>query len=213
MKGGKNYKKGKGGSDDGPIFIEKADDQLYGRVIKNLGNCNMIVYCADNRRRFCHIRGAIRKRVWMNPGDIVVISVRDFEKVEEGEMERGDIIAKYDSRHYGKLKKQADFNPRLMCELEKINFDSDQVGGIIASMMDAIERGEPQAAVEDGFEFDHGEGNERDLVEERKMQEDGDLEVAMDSLGAGRASAPAYNKRAARLAAVAADDSIDIDAI
>ncbi len=79
LKGGKNYKKAKGG-DDGPAFIERADDQLYGRVIKNLGNCNMIVYCNDNKRRFCHIRGAIRKRVWMNPGDVVLVSVRNLRR-------------------------------------------------------------------------------------------------------------------------------------
>jgi translation initiation factor 1A len=194
MKGGKNYKKGKGGGDDGPAFVDKQDDQLYGRVIKNLGNCNMIVYCDDNRRRFCHIRGAIRKRVWMNPGDIVLISVREFEKVEDGEMERGDIIAKYDSRHYGRLKKQADFNPRLMCELEKINFEGDQVGGIISNMMDALERGET-AVADDGFEFDHGE---EDAGAEEKSA----------------AAIPAFNRRAAKLAAVSMDDNVvDIDAI
>jgi translation initiation factor 1A len=202
IKGGKNYKKGKGSTDDGPAFIDKQDDQLYGRVIKNLGNCNMIVYCDDNRRRFCHIRGAIRRRVWMNPGDIVLISVREFEKVEDGEMERGDIIAKYDARHYGRLKKQADFNPRLMCELEKINFEGDQVGGIIANMMDALERGDP-AVADDGFEFDHGEGDGAEAGQE----------AVPTNVHAATPVAVAYNKRAARLAAVAVDNSINIDAI
>ena len=47
LKGGKNYKKAKGGGDDGPAFVERHADQFYGRVIKNLGNCNMIVYCGE----------------------------------------------------------------------------------------------------------------------------------------------------------------------
>ncbi len=199
LKGGKNYKKGKSGGDDGPAFVERAEDQLYGRVIKNLGNCNMIVYCGDNKRRFCHIRGAIRKRMWMNPGDIVLVSVRDFEKVEAGEMERGDIITKYDSKHYGKLKKLGDFNPRLLCELEKVNFDSDQAGNLIAGLMTAMERGDDSAIglEEAGFEFEVGGG----AAEETEPTQD---------------TVPAFNRRAARIAAVAApadDDDIDIDRI
>ncbi len=198
LKGGKNYKKGKSGGDDGPAFVERAEDQLYGRVIKNLGNCNMIVYCGDNKRRFCHIRGAIRKRMWMNPGDIVLVSVRDFEKVEAGEMERGDIITKYDSKHYGKLKKLADFNQRLLCELEKVNFDSDQAGNLIAGLMTAMERGDDSAIglEEAGFEFEVGGG----AAEETEPTQE---------------TVPAFNRRAARIAAVAApaDDDIDIDTI
>ena len=201
LKGGKNYKKAKGGGDDGPAFVERQADQLYGRVIKNLGNCNMIVYCGDNRRRFCHIRGAIRKRLWMNPGDVVLVSVRDFEKVEAGEMERGDIITKYDTRHYGKLKKMPDFNQRLLCELEKVNFDSDQVGNLIAGLVEAMERGEPAggaAPQEDGFEFDHGEGGGAAEAD----AEDKPQEVV-----------PVFSRRAARIAVINGDDSIDIDAI
>jgi initiation factor 1A len=204
LKGGKNYKKAKGG-DDGPAFIERADDQLYGRVIKNLGNCNMIVYCNDNKRRFCHIRGAIRKRVWMNPGDVVLVSVREFEKVEGGEMERGDIIAKYDARYYGKLKKIPDFNQRLLCELEKVNFDSDQVGNLISGLMEAMARGEGAGpAQEDGFEFDHGDGGGGGAAAAADAEEEEEKP---------QATVPAFSRRNARIAAINADDSIDIDAI
>jgi translation initiation factor 1A len=201
FKGGKNYKKAKGGGDDGPAFVERMDDQIYGRVIKNLGNCNMIVYCNDNKRRFCHIRGAIRKRMWMNAGDIVLVSVRDFEKVDVGEMERGDIITKYDSKHYGKLKKLADFNQRLLCELEKVNFDSDQAGNLIAGLMTAMERGDDSAVgLEDaGFEFDVGGGG-NEVVEGNEEEQ---------------TVVPAFSRRNARIAAIStpADDDIDIDNI
>lgn len=88
-----------------------------------------------------------------------------------------------------------------MCELEKVNFESNQVGGIISDLMEAAAAasgGAAAAVAEDGFEFDHGEG--------------GDTEEAGE---AAVVAAPAYNKRAARLAAVAVadDNSIDIDAI
>lgn len=199
FKGGKNYKKGKSGGDDGPAFVERAEDQLYGRVIKNLGNCNMIVYCGDNKRRFCHIRGAIRKRMWMNPGDIVLVSVRDFEKVEAGEMERGDIITKYDSKHYGKLKKMADFNQRLLCELEKVNFDSNQASSVVLGMMEAMASGgsgDGGPLEDNGFEFEVGDSAAAAVEEEEE----------------GSASAvPAFSRRAAKLAAVAGDDDDDVD--
>ena len=200
FKGGKNYKKAKGGGDDGPAFVERQDDQIYGRVIKNLGNCNMIVYCNDNKRRFCHIRGAIRKRMWMNAGDIVLVSVRDFEKVEVGEMERGDIITKYDGKHYGKLKKLGDFNQRLLCELEKVNFDSDQVSNLIAGLMTAMERGDDSAAgLEDaGFEFDVGSGEVADGEGDKEEQ----------------TVVPAFSRRNARITAISTPaDDIDIDNI
>ena len=75
--GGKNYKKTKHVSET-TVFVEKEDDQLYGRVIQVLGNRNTLVFCNDNIVRLCHIRGSIRKDMWISVGDIVIVSIRDF---------------------------------------------------------------------------------------------------------------------------------------
>ena len=114
--GGKNYKKSKhGGEEDNIVFIERQDDQQYGRVVRVLGNGNMLVYCNDGEERICHIRGAIRKRVWINLGDIVLISLRDLG---DKDADRGDILAKYDTKLYSKLRKQPGVNPVLFNNLE-----------------------------------------------------------------------------------------------
>jgi translation initiation factor 1A len=120
--GGKNYKKSKhSGNSIEPPFIDRQPDQVYGRIIKNLGNRNLLVYGNDGVVRLCHIRGAMQKRIWLNIGDIVLISIRDFEKTpaESGKTyEKGDILAKYDVCHHSKLKKLPDINPRLFMQLE-----------------------------------------------------------------------------------------------
>jgi translation initiation factor 1A len=123
--GGKNYKKSKQtGSVEKP-FIDRQEDQQYGRVLRNLGGRNMLVYCNDNKIRLCHICGAMRKFNWLNVGDLVLISLRDFgHKPEPGstdKYEKGDILAKYDSEHLGKLKKLPDANPKLFMQLETMD--------------------------------------------------------------------------------------------
>lgn len=119
--GGKNYKKSKHASGVPPTFIDKQSDQIYGRVVKNLGDRNILVFCNDNYTRICHIRGSMRKRVWINVGDIILISLRDFEsKTAKGE-EKGDVVAKFDETHFGKLRKQEDINQRLFMQLETMD--------------------------------------------------------------------------------------------
>jgi len=115
--GGKNYKKTKHSSEKS-AFVEAQDDQLYGRVLQVLGNRNTLVYCNDNVVRLCHIRGSIRKDMWINVGDIILISLRDFLQDKKDKYEKGDIIHKYDTEHYSKLKKDNRINGKLFFNLE-----------------------------------------------------------------------------------------------
>jgi translation initiation factor 1A len=124
QKGGKNYKKSKHTSGMKPIFIERQPDQMYARIVKNLGNRNLLVYCNDNKVRLAHIRGSMRKRIWLAIGDIVLISLRDFEKstAESGKTyEKGDIVAKYDEELLGRLRKEPDVNKKLFQQLETMD--------------------------------------------------------------------------------------------
>jgi translation initiation factor 1A len=144
-KGGKNYKKSKH-ADDAPIIYERLDDQMYARVIKVLGSCNLLVYCNDNRERICHIRGNMRKKVWISPGDLVLISIRD-EKVEPGKHGRGDVCAKYDPSVINRVRqKDPSINPKLF--LLEIHSD----------------KGTNDIPVEEAFVFD-GEDNNEDEEE------------------------------------------------
>ena len=86
---------------------------MYGRIVKLLGNCNVLVFCNDNKERICHIRGSMRKKVWLGPGDIVLISLRDTE-------DRGDVCARYDPRVIHRLQgRDKTINDRLFAAIEK----------------------------------------------------------------------------------------------
>jgi translation initiation factor 1A len=118
LTGGRNYKKSKH-STDKPKSIEAAEGQLYARIIQNYGNRNMLAYCNDNIIRLCHIRGSIRKDMWISVGDIVLVSVREFTKDKADKYEKGDILFKYDRSVHSSLKKNTSINPKLFFELEK----------------------------------------------------------------------------------------------
>ena len=117
LTGGKNYKKTKH-NDEKTKYVEREDDQQFGRVIQILGNRNTLAYCNDNIIRLCHIRGSIRKDMWINVGDIVLISVRDFLQDKKDKYEKADILYKYDREYYSKIKKEKGFNEKLLLTLE-----------------------------------------------------------------------------------------------
>ncbi len=120
LQGGKRYKSGKG--DNGPkVELHEIDkDQMVGRVVRNLGQRRLMVYCNDNNTRICKIRGGLRKKTWFSVGDIVLLSIRELgvAQSESTKGERGDVLAKYEPAIYSKLRKEYDVNPLLFTPLE-----------------------------------------------------------------------------------------------
>jgi translation initiation factor 1A len=132
-KGGKNYKKGKHTSEE-PVVFEKHKDQMYGRIVKLLGGCNALVYCNDGRERLCHIRGSMRKKVWLGTGDIVLISIRDFDSsLPTSNNQKGDICVKYDPKVIYKLReKDNTINEKLFINVDKSgNIPDDDNEGFV----------------------------------------------------------------------------------
>jgi len=110
-KGGKNRRRGKGDSElDKRELIFKEEGQEYAQVTKMLGNGRVQAQCFDGTTRLCHIRGKLRKKVWINQGDIVLIGLRDFQDA------KGDVILKYNAdearnlKTYGELPESAVIN-------------------------------------------------------------------------------------------------------
>lgn len=103
--GGKNRRKGK---NVGTLYKRemrwKDVMEEYALVEKVLGDCRVDCLCSDGTRRLCHIRGKFKKRVWISTGDIVLISLRDFE---DG---KADIIHKYTSDEANILKEQKEIS-------------------------------------------------------------------------------------------------------
>ncbi|KAH7729322.1 protein synthesis factor [Aphelenchoides avenae] len=90
-KGGKNRRRGKNENDVMKRELIKKDDdnQAYAQVTKMLGNGRLQAFCFDGKNRLCHIRGKLRKKVWINAGDIILVGLRDYQD------EKADVILKY----------------------------------------------------------------------------------------------------------------------
>lgn len=89
-KGGKNRRRGKNDNDDDKReLIFKEDGQEYAQVVRMLGNGRCESKCFDGTTRLCHIRGKLRKKVWVNAQDIVLVGLRDYQD------DKADIILKY----------------------------------------------------------------------------------------------------------------------
>ena len=210
QQGGKNYKKSKHSDGSaGPRLEEAGDDELYGRVIRNLGNLNMNVYCNDNVIRICKVRGSMRKRIWINVGDLVIISLRNFEneglkkdmsEAEKRAIDRGDIVHKIDPSLHSKAKKLDFINPKLFVALE--NADGKVLGEL------GTRKNEDFADDEDEIEFIDDEGGAKEDKEEgQESSEDEEaVAAALTKKKGGKA-------RESKVAAASRNDDVDIDAI
>lgn len=67
-----------------------------------LGNGRLEGHCFDGQTRLCHIRGKMRKKVWVNQGDIILIGLRDYQDA------KADVILKYTSDEARRLKSQGE---------------------------------------------------------------------------------------------------------
>jgi translation initiation factor 1A len=118
LQGGKKYKSSKHAQEPKVEIHEVGEGQMVGRVVKNLGNRRMLVYCNDTKERICKLRGALRKKIWINVGDIILLSLRDLASGTTGTSENntGDILAKYDTSILSKLKKEDGMNPKVFIQ-------------------------------------------------------------------------------------------------
>jgi translation initiation factor 1A len=99
-KGGKNVKKGKKGNGEAERrdLLFKEDGQEYAQVLRMLGDGRLALQCYDDVPRTGLIRGTMRRRVWINVGDIVLIGLREFQE------DKADVIHKYTSEEARSLQ-------------------------------------------------------------------------------------------------------------
>mmetsp|Transcript_16995 Transcript_16995/g.29255 ORF Transcript_16995/g.29255 Transcript_16995/m.29255 type:complete len:98 (+) Transcript_16995:333-626(+) len=75
-----------------------------------LGNGRLEAQCFDGNKRLCHIRGKMRKKVWVAAGDIVLVGLRDYQD------NKADVILKYQPdearnlKSYGEIPDTAKIN-------------------------------------------------------------------------------------------------------
>ena len=110
-KGGKNRRRGKNENDNEKReLVFKEYGQEYAQVTKMLGSGRVEAMCFDGKKRLCKIRGKLRKKVWINSSDIILIGLREYQD------EKADIIQKYSPaearnlRSYGELPDDVNLN-------------------------------------------------------------------------------------------------------
>eukprot|EP01113_Clastostelium_recurvatum_P006378 TRINITY_DN1287_c0_g1_i1.p1 TRINITY_DN1287_c0_g1~~TRINITY_DN1287_c0_g1_i1.p1 ORF type:complete len:156 (-),score=27.55 TRINITY_DN1287_c0_g1_i1:54-521(-) len=109
-KGGKNRRRGKNDNEVKRELQFKEEGQEYAQVLRMLGNGRLEALCMDGTKRLCHIRGKLRKKVWVNQGDIVLVGLRDYQD------EKADVIIRYNAdearslKAYGELPEHAKIN-------------------------------------------------------------------------------------------------------
>ncbi|KAI5451141.1 Translation initiation factor 1A [Naganishia albida] len=134
-KGGKNRRRGKNENDDEKReLVFKEDGQEYAQVTKMLGNGRLEAQCFDGEKRLAHIRGKMRKKVWINQGDIILISLREFQD------EKADVIVKYtveearNLKQYGELPDTTKINEQDAAyggdDDDEIAFEEDEIDDI-----------------------------------------------------------------------------------
>lgn len=85
-------------------LILKEEGQEYAKVVRMLGNGRLEAECQDGKQRLGHIRGKMRKKVWINQGDVILLSLRDYQD------EKGDVIQKYNPDETRDLRTQGEIS-------------------------------------------------------------------------------------------------------
>jgi len=208
LTGGNKAKSGK--NDLGRVAelhtIDESQGQMAGRILRSLGDRNMLIYCNDGKERIAHIRGSLRKKVAkLEVGDIVLISLRgESMGVSSGSsMDRGDILAKYERDVYRQLKNVEGINPKLFNQLEVM--DVKQRASNIVNVVDDC-----------GFDMD-GSDEEKEDDQEETVDENGNIIVELSKEERATKKIKEDTKRAmlrnVKEGARNNDDDIDIDAI
>lgn len=123
QKGGKKFKKGKKASESFVkelILKDPKESEEYGRIVRGLGNCRFEVFTLDGKTRIGVVKGKMRKKVWVNKDDIVLIGLWDFQD------DKCSIIHKYAEDEVSKLinKKEIPSNFKVSLE-DDFNDEND----------------------------------------------------------------------------------------
>merc|ERR1712080_698843 len=84
------------------------------------GNGRLEAMCFDGVKRLCHIRGKLRKKVWINQSDIILVGLRDYQDA------RADVILKYSADGARNLKSYGEF-PETVKINETVSFGEEGI--------------------------------------------------------------------------------------
>ena len=84
------YNKNKGNEEEKVTRVKlPKGEEVIGIIEQRLGGNKMMVNCLDGKNRNCRVPGRLRRRLWLRPGDVVIIEPWELDK------DKGDVIFKY----------------------------------------------------------------------------------------------------------------------
>ena len=163
--GGKNQKKKKKTQAEDRECRFKDESEEYAQIIKILGDGRFQCKCADGIERIAHVRVKMRKRIWLANGDIILVSLREFEP------EKCDVVEKYKEKEVAKLKNAGEIPDSFVLptggeEGEKGTGDGD----ILFEEQEVVTEKKKEGST--GFEIDSENEEEKEVEEEDKKEED-----------------------------------------
>lgn len=136
QKGGKKHKRGKKQGYETKVLRLKEEGQEYAQITASKGNCRFDIKCFDGKDRMGILCGGMRKKVFVNAKDIVLVSIREFQD------DKCDIIDKYDDTQVHQLKSGKHI-PDFISTTDEGEFCEEIDGGIEFTMdMDVSEESE-----------------------------------------------------------------------
>jgi len=74
--------------------------EFIGKVVQRYGGNRMEILCSDGKSRNCRVPGRFKRKMWLRPGDIVII-----EPWPDND-DKGEIIFQYYSSGVNQLRKK-----------------------------------------------------------------------------------------------------------
>jgi translation initiation factor 1A len=124
--GGKNRRKGKGDSSYVKEMIFKEEGQEYAIVTRHLGGEYLEVNCLKGPgvTMKAHIRGAMRRKIFMNKDDVLLVNIRDYQD------DVCDILMKYTPDQVRILKSKGEI-PSTIDDVEFNEYDDEPVNDLL----------------------------------------------------------------------------------
>jgi translation initiation factor 1A len=118
-KGSKKPKHSRQKSDTGTKaeLLLREEGQEYAQAGRMLGNGRLEAICFDGKTRMAHIRGKLLKRVWISTGDVILVTLRDFQ---DG---KADVVHKYNTDQVRQLKQKGEIPSGV--KVSEVGFDED----------------------------------------------------------------------------------------
>ena len=159
--GGNKRKKGKKQVQEDRELTYKGESEEYAQVIKILGDGRFECNCTDGVKRIAHVRGKMRKRIWIANGDIILVSLRDFEP------EKCDVVEKYKEKEVAKLKKAGEI-PETMVLPSSSEAEEKEVKDDYGDIIFEDQDNDKVKKKDDDIDFYNEEEEEKEEKEEKK---------------------------------------------